>query len=159
MGAAVWSNWNATFHPTGCTCQSGPLESLSQVLPHVQHDCFPKSIKLLSCGIPRRSSIQSNQPRSLCVAAVVSLIMTNVFCHSGSTRLAFRNFFGIRRTSKGLQTEQLNKNRLKFSTKAFIRSTIYKYSLRHRKCGVRGFIHELFVSKTRTSEERASEGF
>ena len=24
--------------------------------------------------------------------------------------------------------------------------------LRHRKCGVRGFIHELFVSKTRTSE-------
>ena len=22
-----------------------------------------------------------------------------------------------------------------------------KYSLRHRKCGVRGFIHELFVSK------------
>ena len=34
-----------------------------------------------------------------------------------------------------------------------------KYSLRHRKCGVRGFMHELFVSKTRTSEERASEGF
>ena len=33
------------------------------------------------------------------------------------------------------------------------------YSLRHRKCGVRGFIHELFVSKTRTSEVRASEGF
>ena len=26
------------------------------------------------------------------------------------------------------------------------------YSLRHRKCGARGFIHELFVSKTRTSE-------
>ena len=23
----------------------------------------------------------------------------------------------------------------------------YTYSLRHRKCGVRGFIHELFVSK------------
>ena len=34
-----------------------------------------------------------------------------------------------------------------------------KYSLRHRKCGIRGFIHELFVSKTRTSEVRASEGF
>ena len=34
-----------------------------------------------------------------------------------------------------------------------------KYSLRHRKCGVRGFILELFVSKTRTCEERASEGF
>ena len=33
------------------------------------------------------------------------------------------------------------------------------YSLRHRNCGVRGFIHELFVSKTRTSEVRASEGF
>ena len=33
------------------------------------------------------------------------------------------------------------------------------YSLRHRKCGVRGFIHELFVSKTRTSEVQASEGF
>ena len=33
------------------------------------------------------------------------------------------------------------------------------YSLRHRKCGVRGFIHELFASKTRTSEVRASEGF
>ena len=25
--------------------------------------------------------------------------------------------------------------------------TAVKYSLRHRKCGVRGFIHELFVSK------------
>ena len=35
----------------------------------------------------------------------------------------------------------------------------YKYSLRHRKCGVRGYMHELFVSKTRTSEVRASEGF
>ena len=35
----------------------------------------------------------------------------------------------------------------------------HKYSLRHRKCDVRGFIHELFVSKTRTSEEQASEGF
>ena len=33
------------------------------------------------------------------------------------------------------------------------------YSLRHRKCGVRGFVHELFVSKTRTSEIRASGGF
>ena len=33
------------------------------------------------------------------------------------------------------------------------------YSLRHKKCGVGGFIHELFVSKTRTSEVRASEGF
>ena len=33
------------------------------------------------------------------------------------------------------------------------------YSLHHRKCGVRGFIHELFVSKTRTSEVRVSEGF
>ena len=33
------------------------------------------------------------------------------------------------------------------------------YSLRHRKCGVRGFIHELFVSKTRTSDVRASEGY
>ena len=36
---------------------------------------------------------------------------------------------------------------------------VHIYSLRHRKCGVQGFIHELFVSKTRTSEERASEGF
>ena len=35
----------------------------------------------------------------------------------------------------------------------------HKYSLRHRKCGVRGYMHELFVSKTRTSEVRASEGF
>ena len=35
----------------------------------------------------------------------------------------------------------------------------FKYSLRYRKCGVRGFIHELFVSKTRTSRVRASEGF
>ena len=26
-------------------------------------------------------------------------------------------------------------------------SNSYIYSLRHRKCGVRGFIHELFVSK------------
>ena len=34
-----------------------------------------------------------------------------------------------------------------------------KYSLRHRKCGVRGYMHELFVSKTRTSEVRANEGF
>ena len=34
-----------------------------------------------------------------------------------------------------------------------------KYSLRHWKCGVWGFIHELLVSKTRTSEVRASEGF
>ena len=33
------------------------------------------------------------------------------------------------------------------------------YSLRLRKCGVRGYMHELFVSKTRTSEVRASEGF
>ena len=33
------------------------------------------------------------------------------------------------------------------------------YSLHHRKCGVRGYMHELFVSKTRTSEVRASEGF
>ena len=33
-----------------------------------------------------------------------------------------------------------------------------KYSLRHRKCGVRGYMHELFVSKPRTSEVRASEG-
>ena len=33
------------------------------------------------------------------------------------------------------------------------------YSLRHRKCGIRGYMHELFVSKTRTSEVRASEGF
>ena len=33
------------------------------------------------------------------------------------------------------------------------------YSLSHRKCGVRGFIHELLVSKTRTSEVQASEGF
>ena len=33
------------------------------------------------------------------------------------------------------------------------------YSLRHRKCSVRGYMHELFVSKTRTSEVRASEGF
>ena len=39
------------------------------------------------------------------------------------------------------------------------RLILRKYSLRHRKCGVRGFIHELFVSKTRTSEVRASEGF
>ena len=31
-------------------------------------------------------------------------------------------------------------------------------TLRHRKCDVRGFIHELFVSKTRTSDVRASEG-
>ena len=38
-------------------------------------------------------------------------------------------------------------------------STVRKYSLRHRKCGVRGFIHELFGSKTRTNEVRASEGF
>ena len=29
---------------------------------------------------------------------------------------------------------------------------IYIYSLRHRKCGVQGYMHELFVSKTRTSE-------
>ena len=28
----------------------------------------------------------------------------------------------------------------------------YKYSLRHRKCGVLGFIHELFVSKTRNEQ-------
>ena len=35
----------------------------------------------------------------------------------------------------------------------------HTYSLRHKKCGVRGFIHELFVSKTRTSAVRASEGF
>ena len=35
----------------------------------------------------------------------------------------------------------------------------HQYSLRHRRCGVRDFIHELFVSKTRTSEVRASEGF
>ena len=31
--------------------------------------------------------------------------------------------------------------------------------LRHRKCFVRGYMRELFVSKTRTSEVRASEGF
>ena len=37
--------------------------------------------------------------------------------------------------------------------------TAGKYSLRHRKCGVRGYMHELFVSKARTSEVRASEGF
>ena len=36
---------------------------------------------------------------------------------------------------------------------------LYIYGLRHRKCGVRGYMHELFVSKTRTSEVRASEGF
>ena len=28
-----------------------------------------------------------------------------------------------------------------------INSSRHRYSLRHRKCGVRGFIHELFVSK------------
>ena len=33
------------------------------------------------------------------------------------------------------------------------------YSLRHRKCGVQGYMHKLFVSKTRTSEVPASEGF
>ena len=32
-------------------------------------------------------------------------------------------------------------------------------SSRHRNCFVRGYIHELFVSKARTSEVRASEGF
>ena len=32
---------------------------------------------------------------------------------------------------------------------------IYIYSLRHRKCGLRGYIHELFVSKPeRASYER-----
>ena len=36
---------------------------------------------------------------------------------------------------------------------------IYVYSLRHRECGVRGYMHEFFVSKTRTIEVRASEGF
>ena len=41
-----------------------------------------------------------------------------------------------------------------------IREVVHKYSLRHRKCGVRGYMHELFVSKTRTrGEVRASEGF
>ena len=46
------------------------------------------------------------------------------------------------------------------SNAIFLTVTLYRiYSLRHRKCGVRGFIHELFVSKTRTSEVRASEGF
>ena len=34
-----------------------------------------------------------------------------------------------------------------------------RYSLRHRKCGVRGYMHELFVSETQTSEVRASDGF
>ena len=29
---------------------------------------------------------------------------------------------------------------------------ICKYSLRYRKCGVRGYMHELSVSKTRTSK-------
>ena len=33
------------------------------------------------------------------------------------------------------------------------------YSLHHRMCGVRGYMHELFVSKTRLREVRASEGF
>ena len=32
---------------------------------------------------------------------------------------------------------------------------IYTGSLRHRKCGVRGYMHELFVLKTRMSEVRA----
>ena len=45
------------------------------------------------------------------------------------------------------------------STVQYMIQYIYIYSLRHRKCGVRGFMHELFLSKTRTSEERASEGF
>ena len=31
-------------------------------------------------------------------------------------------------------------------------------TVHHRKCGVRGFIYELFVSKPRTSDVRASEG-
>ena len=35
----------------------------------------------------------------------------------------------------------------------------HTFSLRHRKCGVWRFIHKLFVSKTRTSEVRAIEGF
>ena len=39
------------------------------------------------------------------------------------------------------------------------RGACHIYSLRHRKCGARGYMHELFVSKTRTSEVRASEGF
>ena len=33
------------------------------------------------------------------------------------------------------------------------------FGLCHRKCLVRSYMHELFVSKTRTSEVRASEGF
>ena len=37
----------------------------------------------------------------------------------------------------------------------YIHTHTHIYSLRHRKCGVRGYIHELFVSKP----ERASEGF
>ena len=45
------------------------------------------------------------------------------------------------------------------ATDTEVNSCFSIYSLRHRKCGVRGFIHELFVSKTRTSDERASVGF
>ena len=35
----------------------------------------------------------------------------------------------------------------------------HTYSLRHTKCDVQGFIHELCLSKTPTSEVRLSEGF
>ena len=46
-----------------------------------------------------------------------------------------------------------------FKVSRIIEKKARPYSLRHRKCDVWGFIHELLVSKTRTSEIRASEGF
>ena len=41
-----------------------------------------------------------------------------------------------------------------------LRNDYYRiYSLRHRKCFVRGFIHELFVSKALTRSYLARSGF
>ena len=42
---------------------------------------------------------------------------------------------------------QTTRSLLKIRTQRYISTALRKYSLRHRKCGVRGYIHELFVSK------------
>ena len=58
-----------------------------------------------------------------------------------------------------IQYNTIQYNTIQYNTIQYNTIQYNTYSLRHRKCGVRGFIHELFVSKTRTSEVRASEGF
>ena len=73
-------------------------------------------------------------------------------------RLGFR-VYTINSESLAYELLHYFKGEQNFSFDIIIFFSSCIYSLRHRKCSVRGYMHEVFVSKTRTSEARASEGF